>query len=295
MLFDISARKFRRWAEPKQKKPKVSFNKLLPYEVDAIVNAAFLPQNLGKPLSHIFVYGHNTGAFHTSLTTVYRYLKAENLVKPFQPRKKTRKFVSIQELLENFSVLVYDGCCFKTESGINVWSIPVMLLPYRYLLHIGYAIGGVSSKDIKNAVAKAFLNIPENFKDILAAFSDRGSAMKSNDTVNFLNNTLKIPIFFGRPQTPDDEGHIEAFNKTSKYHRDAPACYQTVSDVLNWFVILKDTYNNEPHSGINYVTPAEAFAGKKEEILQKRKENLIAANLRRLNAHRNAGLEVAIR
>ena len=296
MLFDISARKFRRWAEPKQKKPKVSFNKLLPYEADAIVNAAFLPQNLGKPLSHIFVYGHNTGAFHASLTTVYRYLKAEDLVKPFTPKKRIRNFVSAHDLLdEGFSIITYDGTCFRTKSGIIVWAIPVLLLPYRFLLHIGYSLRGVSSKDLRTAVAQAFLKLPENFQDSLVGFSDRGSAMKAKKTLEFMKDTLNIPIHYGRPNNPDDEPWIESLNKNLKYHRDVPGAFETVSDVTNWFSQFNEIYNNEPHSSLKYVTPAEALAGKMEVILQTRKRNLTVANLMRLDAHRNAGLQVEIR
>ncbi len=86
---------------------------------------------------------------------------------------------------------------------------------------------------------------------------------------------------------------IEALNKTFKYHREAPIVYQTVSDVLDWFTKFKSLYNNnDPHSALKYVTPAEAFAGKMEVILNKRKNNMVAANMRRLEAYRASKLQV---
>jgi hypothetical protein len=278
--------------KPIERIPKVACNKILPFEKASIIDSAFRPENIGKPLSHIFVYGHNTGAFHASLSTIYRYLKAEDLVKPFAPKKRKRNHVSAHSLLKaGFSILTYDGSCFITKSGINVWAIPVLLLPCRYLLYIGHCLGGVGSVDLREAIAQAILKIPDTFIDSLVAFSDRGSAMKAKKTIEFLEEICKIPVFYGRPQTPDDEPWIESLNKNSKYHRDVPAFFETVADVLAWLEVFQHTYNNDPHSGIHYVTPAEAFAGKMEVILQQRKENLINANLMRLEAYRTSKLK----
>lgn len=295
LIFDIDPRKFRRWVKPRERVPRTACNKLLPFEKTSIIQASFIPENIGKPLSHIFVYGHNSGAFHASLSTVYRYLKAEDLVKPFEPKRRKTKHVSAHDLLDaGFSLLTYDGSCFKTESGATVWSIPVLLLPCRYLLHVGHSLRGVSSADLRDAVAQAVLELPDSFTDSLVAFSDRGSAMKAKKTVAFLEEILKIPVYYGRPSTPDDEPWIESLNKNSKYHRDVPAVFSTVADVLDWLVKFKPTYNNDPHSALRYVTPAEAFAGKMEVILNQRRNNLIAANKMRLEAFRVSKLEVVI-
>jgi hypothetical protein len=295
LIFDIEPRKFRRWSNPKEIKPRTACNKILPFERTSIIEASFIPENIGKPLSHIYVYGHNSGAFHVSLSTVYRYLKAEDLVKPFEPKRRKPNHVSAHDLLDaGFSLLTYDGSCFKTNSGVTVWSIPVLLLPCRYLLHIGHCLRGVSSEDLRNAVAQAILELPDNFPDNIVAFSDRGSAMKAKKTVAFLEEELKIPVRYGRPNTPDDEPWIESLNKTSKYHRDVPSSFLTVSDVVDWLGRFKPLYNNDPHSGMHYITPAEAFAGKTEVILNQRRNNLIAANNMRLEAFRDSKLQVVI-
>jgi hypothetical protein len=136
--------------------------------------------------------------------------------------------------------------------------------------------------------------IPDTFTDRLVAFSDRGSAMKAKKTVAFLENILKIPVCYGRPNTPDDEPWIESLNKNTKYHREVPSSFATVADVLDWLQKFKPTYNNEPHSGLHYVTPAEAFAGKMVVILNQRRNNLIAANNMRLEAFRASKLQVVI-
>jgi transposase InsO family protein len=286
LTFGLDPRKFRRWADPKPVKERAAWNKLLSQERQAIIDAAYKPQLLGKPLSHIFVHGHTTGEFYASLSAVYTTLKSVNLVKPIKrPRKVKTRYIGIHELMNaGFSVLCYDGTQFITDSGIIVWAIPVLLLPFRYLLAIGHSINSVASSNLVDAVKQAAVFIPERIADNLVAHSDRGSAMKSSYTRRFIKDLLGIPVHFGRPHSPDDESWIEAFNRTLKYHRDAPTSFPQVDDVVRWLNIFPDIYNNEPHSALKYVTPAQALAGKMEVILNQRKINLALARNLRYNA-----------
>jgi hypothetical protein len=117
--FGINPRKFRRWANPKPSRPRVAWNKLLEYECQAIEDAAWSPQLIGKPISHVFVHGHETGLFHVSLSSVYRVLKSKDMVKPANKnRKKSAAYVSAHALMDDgFSLLCYDGTLFRTHSG----------------------------------------------------------------------------------------------------------------------------------------------------------------------------------
>ena len=285
----LSPRKFRRWANPKPHKPRTAWNKIRNEEREAIENAAWLPDLIGKPVSHIFVHGHNSGNFYASMSTVYRVLKAKDMVQPFNGRRRTAAYIDAHDLLdEGFSLLCYDGTVFKTEDGMNVWAIPVMILPQRYLLHIGHSIGGVAARDLKGAISEAHAYLPQHILDKLLAHSDRGSAMKAKATKELVKELLGAPVHFGRPRTPDDEGWIEALIKNLKYHREAPASFKIVDDVLQWLNRFPEIYNNEPHSSLSYVTPLEALQGKKEEILNQRKQNLEAACSLRYTAWKSA-------
>ena len=284
-IFGITPRKFRRWVQAKSAKPRTAWNKLREHERKAIEDAAWLPELIGKPLSHIYVYGHESSAFFASLSTVYRVLKEKNMVRPLQYRRKTTPYVSAHTLLdEGFSLLCYDGTLFRTNSGINVWAIPVMILPQRYLLHIGHAVHSISSTDLTRAVQEAHALIPEWLAAKLIAHSDRGSAMKSRYTKQTLKELLGAPVHFGRPHTPDDQAWIESFIKTLKYHRDVPESFPLVDDILRWFNTFPDIYNNDPHSSLGYVTPLQTLAGQKEVILRQRKQNLAIARLLRYTA-----------
>ena len=277
--FGITPRKFRRWTNSRPLKQRVAWNTLLEHERQAIEDAAWLPELLGKPISHIYVYGHESGRFHASLSTVYRVLKDKNMVKPLQHRRRTAPYVSAHTLLdEGFSLLCYDGTLFRTASGVNVWAIPVMILPQRYLLHIGHAVNSISSSDLTSSVQEAHALIPEHLAGKIIAHSDRGSAMKSRFTKKTIKELLGAPVHFGRPHTPDDQAWIESFIKTLKYHRDAPCSFALVDDIVRWLERFPDIYNNDPHSSLGYVTPLQTLSGQKEVILNQRKQNLALAH-----------------
>lgn len=281
-IFGIAPRKFRRWTNPKPVKPRTAWNKTLAHERDAIEAAAWTPELIGKPVSHIFVHGHESGKFFASLSTVYRTLKSKNMVEPRKHWQRNTPYVSAHSLLdEGFSLLCYDGTQFRTDSGIIVWAIPVMILPQRYLLHIGHALCGVSSGDLTQSVKEAYAILPEHLTTNLLAHSDRGSAMKASSTRKVIKELLGAPVHFGRPHTPDDQSWIEAFIRTLKYHRDAPHSFKLVDDILQWLNRVPDIYNNDPHSSLSYVTPLQALAGQKEVILNQRKQNLASARMLR--------------
>jgi transposase InsO family protein len=284
-LFGLAPRKFRRWANPKPPKPRVAWNKLLDYERQAIEDAAWLPGLLAKPVSHVFVHGHQSGSFFASFSSVYRVLKSKQLVQPFKPRRKTATYVSAHKLLdEGFSLLCYDGTLFKTTSGVNVWAIPVVLLPHRVCLHIGYSLHSVSAADLTRSVQEAYASIPEHLTENVLAHCDNGSAMKASSTRQAIKDLLGAPVHFGRPHTPDDQAWIESFIKTLKYHRDVPQSFAQVDDLVLWLRRFPDIYNNDPHSALDYVTPLQALAGKKEVLLNQRKQNLVRARQRRYTA-----------
>lgn len=286
LTLGITPRKFRRWADPRPINPRVAWNKILPHEAKAIENAVYEPELIGKPLSHVFVHGHETGQFFASLSTVFRVLKSKNLVKPnsFYRTKKTN-YVSAHALMnDGYSLLCYDATQFKTDLGFIVWAIPVIILPARYLLHIGYCIGGVSSADLTKTVQEALSILPERLTNNLLAHSDRGSAMKALNTQKIIKELLGAPVHYGRPHTPDDEAWIESFIKTLKHHREIPQNFSQVDDVIQWLNRFPDIYNNDPHSAHKYVSPFQALSGQKEDILTQRKNNLTAARLLRYTA-----------
>ena len=283
-IFGIVPRKFRRWANPKPYSRRSAWNKILPSERETILATACDPEFWDKPMSHIFVHGHESGKFFVSLSTVYSVLKSEQLARMDRStRRRSTSYVSAHSLMEQgFSLLCYDATRFLTESRIPVWALPVLILPQRYLLRIGHSLNSVSSSDLTRSVREALALLPAHLLEKLLAHSDRGSAMKSSHTKNIVKELLGVTVHYGRPHTPDDEAWIEAFIKTLKYHREAPDSFATVDDVVQWLSRFPDIYNNDPHSSLDYVTPLQSLSGLKEVILEQRKSNLLAARTGRL-------------
>jgi putative transposase len=288
-IFGLVPRKYRRWANPKPLVPRTAWNKILPEEREAVLQTVCQQQFWGKPMSHIFVHGHDSGAFSVSLSSVHSIIKSEKLVRQVERRKRSSPYVSAHELLkQGFSLLCYDASEFFTETGVKVWALPVLILPQRYLLHIGHCLNGVSAQDLTNTVREALALLPEHMFRNLLAHSDRGSAMKALSTKKIIKELIGAPVHYGRPHTPDDQAWIEALIKTLKYHREAPASFPTVDDMAQWFTRFPDIYNNDPHSSLKYVTPLQALSGLQEVILSQRKQNLLAARNLRHAAWKNS-------
>jgi transposase InsO family protein len=288
-IFGIECRKFRRWLKSKPLKPRVAWNAVGDHERQAIINAAYKTELIDKPLSHIYTYGHDSGEFFASLSSVWRILKAAKVTRSLPARKRTRPYVGAHDLLDQgFSLLCYDATEFKTDTGVIVWALPVIVLPSRFLLTIGHSIGSFTSKDLVKAVMEAHALIPDVLNKTLLAHSDRGSAMKSSYTRNMIKDLLGAPVHYGRPHTPNDQPWIESFIKTLKYHRDRPSHFQQVDDIVRWFNQFPDIYNNDPHSALQYVTPSQALQGKQEVIIRQRKCNLLVARSLRYAAWKAA-------
>ena len=290
---DISSRKVRRWLGEKPRSRAPAWNRIQKSEREAILAAAWDNNLMGLPISHVYVYGHNTGKYYVSLSTVYRVLKANDLIRRRCYKTRRAGYTSVHELMaEGWSILCYDGTCFQTSSGTVVWAMPVLLLPCRYLLCVGMAMGSFCSDDLQGTIAAGIHRLPEHIREKLIAHSDRGSQMKSKTTRQKIEEWLTIPVHFGRPQVKDDHAWIEAFNKTMKYHRECPEHFATVLDIKKWLERIPNIYNHDPHSSLGYVTPEEALQGKAKEILMTRKLHLCQAQEARRLAYRRVSNDV---
>ncbi|MGI6544663.1 MAG: IS3 family transposase [Limnochordia bacterium] len=102
------------------------------------------------------------------------------------------------------------------------------------------------------------------------SLSDRGSQMRSKSTKQFFKD-LGITQLYSRPNTPNDNPHIEALFSTVKNWPGYPKRFETMIDAVEYFTTFFDWYNNEHyHTALNMITPALAHAGETERILAER-------------------------
>jgi len=105
----------------------------------------------------------------------------------------------------------------------------------------------------------------------LVLHSDNGSPMKAATMLAKLQELGVMPSF-SRPSVSDDNPFSESLFRTMKYRPEYPEqSFTDLSDARNWADRFIHWYNNENlHSGIRFVTPADRHSGKDVEILAKR-------------------------
>jgi putative transposase len=290
----LNARRYYRWrARPEIPAHKMAWNRIMPEEEGAVVTAAGSEELADLRASDLMVYGHESGKFFLSVSTVQRVLKRNALQSPYQvPRRKRPVKPDVRELMKSpRRIISYDATEFYLTNRVRVVVIPMLDLGSRKFLHYGVRVGSFTQKDVMAIWDEALWK-----EDIdpaqLTAISDRGSQMKGSRTKAHLIGKWNIRLEFARPYTPDDNAWIETFIKYMKYHPECPEFFETVQDVIDWVIKFQKLYNDHPHSSLGYVRPNDEHEGRGDAIRNKRQENLKLAALKRQAYHNSKKEEV---
>lgn len=101
---------------------------------------------------------------------------------------------------------------------------------------------------------------------------DNGSTLKGQTLASMLRS-LGVIQSHSRPNVSNDNAYIESFFGTLKTDFRYPSGgFRTIEDSEKWMESFIRWYNDEPHSGINYVSPNQRHEGLDKEILEKRKK-----------------------
>lgn len=115
----------------------------------------------------------------------------------------------------------------------------------------------------------------------LILHSDRGAPMTSKTVAQLLAD-LEVTRSLSRPRVSNDNPFSESQFKTAKYHPSYPGKFSGNGEALGWGRTFFPWYNNEhKHSGIAFLTPADVYYGRSEEVLSRRHEVLLAAYAKR--------------
>ena len=278
-VLDLPRRRYYRWQNWQAPKPRTAWNRLLDCERQAILLAARREDLAHLRSAGLMVWGHDTGEFHASLSSVHLTLKKENLQKPYAlPRRKKAAAPDVRGLMDRpLRILAYDGTDFRTASGVVVVIIPILDMGSRKFLHFGAAIRAATQEDIKRTWDETLRQ--EGLADAkdITILADRGGAMKGHKTKSHLAGKWLATLVYARPYTPDDNAWIESFIKGLKYHPECPETFETVLDVQAWVRKYQKIYNDHPHSALKYVTPNQEHRGLGNKIRGERKVNLAQA------------------
>ena len=283
-VLKLNSRRYYRWrsrSEPPA--AKTAWNRITPQEESAILNAARDEALCDLRAAGLMVYGHESGKFYCSVSTVQRVLKRNELQAPYEvPRRRRPLKPGIRQLMsEPRKVFSYDATDFYLTNRLRVVAIPMLDLGSRKFIHYGVRVRSFTQKDVMDIWDEALWQEDIDSSQ-LTALSDRGSQMKGSRTKAHLIGKWNVRLEFARPYTPDDNAWIEAFIKYMKYHPECPDEFETVQDVINWVAKFKGLYNEHPHSSLGYVCPNDEHAGLGDIIREKRKENLLLAKQERL-------------
>ena len=279
----LNARRYYRWrARPESPAVKMAWNRITPEEESAILTAAGDEALCDMRAAGLMVYGHESGKFFSSVSTIQRMLKRNDLQPSYEiPRRKRPVKPDIRELMSQpRKVISYDATEFYLTNRLRVVVVPMLDLGSRKFIHYGIRVASFTQKDVM-AIWDEALWKEDIDPSQLTALSDRGSQMKGSRTKAHLIGKWNIRLEFARPYTPDDNAWIETFIKYMKYHPECPESFETVRDVADWVARFQELYNDHPHSSLGYVRPNDEHAGLGNSIRDKRQENLRLAMQKR--------------
>ncbi len=260
--------------------PRKALHRLLPTERQQVLE--FARKEEFADLSHriLTVKAWEMDLFFVSFSSVYRILKAESMMthRGYHRSHNGRSKAPVRKELTGPN----QRWCWDI-SYLHTFEKRIFL--YLYLLLDEYSRKAVSwlvswQQDAQTArllidqalTDENILDLPEDERPEI--INDRGRQMKAK-TVRQLFEDHAMPQLFARPRTPNDNPFIESAFSTVKCAPAYPGLFldKTVAD--NYFNPYFQWYNEEHyHSGIDYVTPAQAHQGLREQIVSERKQKL---------------------
>jgi len=271
----LSDRRYYRWINWKEPGKRVPWNKIKPAEEDAILEAGRDVSLCHLRAAGLMVYGHETGKYSCSISTIQKVLKTNELAAPYSPPRKKRncKKPNVRDLITKPNqVYCYDGTEFCLINGTKVHVVPIVDIGSRKNLKNGVFINSFTEKDVMNLWDETLYEQGIDTSK-LVILSDNGGQMKGKTIKMHMQKKWRVTLVYARPYTPDDNPWIEAFNKSLKYNVAVPDTFETVQDVIDWVELHRKNHNHHPHSSLGYVRPNDEHEGLGDVIREERKDN----------------------
>ena len=271
--------------------PREALHRLRPEEIERI--AALAKSQAYVDLSHriLAVTAWDQGLFFASFSTVYRILKAHNLMTARGPGgpHNGRSLAPIRKVLTGPNQRwCWDISYLLTfEKGVYLYLYLLLDEFSRKALQwrISWAQTTAESRQLLEAglVQENILDLPEDQRP--EVINDRGRQMKAKP-IRQLCEDHQMPQLFARPRTPNDNPFIESAFSTVKRAPEYPGYFLDDRQAVTYFEGYFDWYNNwHYHSAIDYVTPQQAHEGSRGKIVQRRLSQHRAQRLRRRAAN----------
>ena len=267
--------------------PRAALHRLLPAEIERITAMAKSQEYVDLSHRILAVTAWEKGLFFASFSSVYRVLKAGDLMTargPGGPHNGRSLAPVRKELTGPNQRWCWDISYLMTfERGVYLFLY--LLLDEFSRKAIQWRISWAQTAEEARLllegglVQENVLDLPEDQRPELV--NDRGRQMKAKP-IRQLCEDLHMPQLFARPRTPNDNPFIESAFSTVKRVPEYPGQFLDDSQARSYFEGYFDWYNNEHyHSAIDYVTPQQAHTGLRAKIVQQRLSRQRAQRLKR--------------
>ena len=257
--------------EDKKPGARVPWNKLRPEEERAVLALAraspeLSPRELALKIT-------DAGAFSVSESTCYRLLKWNGLVKPaevvgFKAGKEYHRKTSRPN-----EMWATDGAYLKVMGWGYYYLVTVLDDYSRFILawRLQSDMTAASLIEVVQEAVEATGMTEVPLRDRTSLLSDNGPGYLSRVFSRYLW-LLGIHHIVASPYHPQTNGKIERYHRTLK-EQVRLVVYETPTALELSVATFVDYYNNRRyHEGIGNVTPADVYHGRRQAIVERRKE-----------------------
>lgn len=258
-------------------RPKAQWNQLLEAEQSCILKMAeAFPELSCRELSFKVTDGED---FTVSESSVYRLLKAHGLIREHKvdsfPAGKEYsykpKHVNEQWQTDATHILIKGWGWYYLISVLDDYSRKIVAWELRK---------SMTAEDFAQVVERACEKAGLTGRKMPNLVSDRGPALISNDFGDYLE-AKGIGHILASPYHPQTNGKIERYHKSLKQtiYLTTWDCPNKMKAEIGKFI---HHYNTKRyHEGIGNVTPNDVFYGRRDQIIEQRKEKKMRTLQRR--------------
>ena len=267
--------------------PKDPLHRVLPEEIDQIATPA-QSQEHGDPSHRLLaVTAWDQGLFQASFSTVYRVLKARNLMTargPSRPHNGHSQPPVRQDLTGPNQRWGWDISYLPTFRKGEYLFLSLLLDEWSRKA-IQWRISWQQTAEESRCLLEGGLT-DQNILDPPGdqrpeIINDRGRQTKAKP-IQRLCEDHGLPQLFARPRTPNDNPFIESAFSTVKCAPEYPGQFLEDAQAREYFSRYFTWYDTEHcHSGIDYVTPQQAHDGLRQIIVEQRRTKKLAQRRRR--------------
>ena len=246
------------------------WNRLMPQESQQVLTIARRHPELSPRLLAVKITDEEQ--FSISEPTVFRILKKAGLICP----KPLPELPAAKEWRHKTSRPDELWQCDGTKLFVVGWGyynlLPVEDDYSRKILAwpLSPEESGFSLSDSVEKARETAQSLGHDLKEPPLFYSDNGGGFVSEVLNSYLDGH-GIKHIYGTPYHPQGRGKIERFNRTIK-DKLCLVVYCSPDELQEAINKAIEVYNNTPHEAHSNVSPQDVYAGRKEEILIKRRE-----------------------